>query len=61
MDPRSSYIAGKSILNRAHHTTDSSNPALLGEGGTKFLASFLFAALLTSDHTIFTPLRELHK
>jgi hypothetical protein len=48
MDCRSSSIAGKSILNRARHTTDSINPAFLVGGRTKFLANFLFAASLTT-------------
>jgi hypothetical protein len=38
---RSSDVAGKSILNRAHRTMDSSNPAPLVEDRAKFLASLL--------------------
>jgi hypothetical protein len=45
---RSSDVAGKSILNRVHHTMGSSNPALLVEDRAKFLASFLFTMLSTT-------------
>jgi hypothetical protein len=45
---RSLDVAGTSILNRAHHTMDSSDPTLLVEDRGKFLASFLFTALSTT-------------
>jgi hypothetical protein len=45
---RSSDVVGKSILNRAHHTMDSSDPTLLVADRAKFLASFLFTTLSTT-------------